>query len=66
MLVACASLVPRQKAVICGLILRLIVHMHTEFKNGILHNGQQLWCDERACRGFSLTTEDAKFCGPAH
>jgi len=46
--------------------MRLIVRMRTEFKNGILHNGQQLWCDGRACHWFSLTTADAKFCGSAH
>ena len=40
--IVCASFIPRPNAVICG------VPMHTKLENGILCNGQQLWCAGRA------------------
>ena len=40
----CTSLIPRTMNVAFGLGMRLHVHMHTNFENGILHNGQ--WCCE--------------------
>ena len=57
--IACASLSPRPTAVIRGLGMRVLVRMRT-YENGVLCNGQQLWCAGRACCGFSLTYKDAK------
>ena len=41
-LYVCTSLAPRPMTMVFGLGTRLRVRMLTTFKNGILHNGQQL------------------------
>ena len=32
---------PKSLTIVCGLGMRLYIHMHSQVENGILHNGQQ-------------------------
>ena len=49
--IACASLIPRLNAIICGLGMVLAVCMRTLFENGVLSNGSNYGALEELSMG---------------